>query len=246
MKLIEKSRTSVKRGRPGYDQDSVLRIAVEAFNEHGYEATSMGKLADRLGISKSAIYHHVSSKEDLLRLALDEALIPLEAVIDEVQVHQGSADERLDFFLRATFRILISKRSYVTLLLRLRGNTELERNALDRRRAMDRQLAQLVTEAQSNRQVPGGLDLALPPSWLFFGLTVTCFRDVPVKTVQLRRRIWKTRQSPWSLTVCIPHRSNFIGSAPAGEAFLRCISRGRTMFYVASQYRAIRLHRFRR
>ncbi|WP_159611912.1 TetR/AcrR family transcriptional regulator [Glutamicibacter sp. JC586] len=147
-----------KRGRPGYDQETVLRIAVEAFNEYGYDATSMGKLAERLSISKSAIYHHVPSKEDLLRLALDEALIPLEAVIADVQSHAGSADERLEFFLRSTIRILISKRLYVTLLLRLRGNTDLERQALQRRRAMDRQLAELVTLAQRDGKLRGDLD----------------------------------------------------------------------------------------
>ncbi|XAZ33865.1 TetR/AcrR family transcriptional regulator [Glutamicibacter halophytocola] len=148
----------VKRGRPGYDQDAVLRIAVEAFNEYGYDATSMGKLADRLGISKSAIYHHVPSKEDLPRLALDAALIPLEAVNTEVRAHAGSADERLEFFLRSTIRILIEKRPYVTLLLRLRGNTELERQALERRRAMDRQLAELVTAAQSDGKLRDDLE----------------------------------------------------------------------------------------
>ncbi|MCZ4141560.1 TetR family transcriptional regulator, partial [Escherichia coli] len=88
MGLTDTANRPAKRGRPGYDQEAVLRIAVEAFNEYGYDATSMGKLADRLGISKSAIYHHVPSKEDLLRLALDEALIPLEAVIAEVRSHE--------------------------------------------------------------------------------------------------------------------------------------------------------------
>ncbi|MGP9650016.1 TetR/AcrR family transcriptional regulator [Glutamicibacter sp. AOP38-B1-38] len=188
MRLIDKANTPLKRGRPGYDQESVLRIAVEAFNEHGYEATSMGKLADRLGISKSAIYHHVPSKEDLLRLALDEALIPLEAVIIEVRAHQGSADERLDFFLRATFRILISKRSYVTLLLRLRGNTELERAALERRRAMDRQLAELVTAAQSEGELRADLD-PRATARLLFGLinsVVDWFReDGPIEAKTL-------------------------------------------------------------
>ncbi|WP_404286393.1 TetR/AcrR family transcriptional regulator [Glutamicibacter arilaitensis] len=189
MRLIEKANTPVKRGRPGYDQESVLRIAVEAFNEHGYEATSMGKLADRLGISKSAIYHHVPSKEDLLRLALDEALIPLEAVIIELRAHQGSADERLDFFLRSTFRILISKRSYVTLLLRLRGNTELERAALERRRAMDRQLAELVTAAQSAGKLREDLD-PRATARLLFGLinsVVDWFREdgpIDAKTLE--------------------------------------------------------------
>ncbi len=49
-----------RAGRPGHDQQSVLTIAVETFNEFGYEATSMGTLALRLGTSKSAIYHHFS------------------------------------------------------------------------------------------------------------------------------------------------------------------------------------------
>lgn len=118
----------------------------------------MGKLADRLGISKSAIYHHVPSKEDLLRLALDEALIPLESMIDEVKKHEGTSEERLEFFLRSTVRILIAKRAYVTLLLRLRGNTELERTALQRRREMDRQLSELVVLAQRDGQIRQDLE----------------------------------------------------------------------------------------
>lgn len=160
---------SAKRGRPGYDQDAVLTIAVELFNQHGYDATSMGKLADRLGISKSAIYHHVPSKEDLLRLALDAALIPLEAVVQAEPRPESSADERLEMFLRETFRILVAKRPYVTLLLRLRGNTELERTALGRRRELDRKLAELVTLAQSE----GSLRVDLEPratARLLFGM----------------------------------------------------------------------------
>ena len=59
------------RGRPGYSKEDVIRIAVQAFNEHGYEATSMGALAKKLQISKSAIYHHVSSKEEILEYAIN-------------------------------------------------------------------------------------------------------------------------------------------------------------------------------
>ena len=79
--------TTTKRGRPGYDQQSVLLIAVDVFNRHGYDATSMGILAENLGISKSAIYHHVPSKGDLLKLALDHALGGLEAILDQPRGH---------------------------------------------------------------------------------------------------------------------------------------------------------------
>lgn len=58
-----------RRGRPGYDQEGILRVAVAAFNQYGYDATSMGVLADRLGLSKSAIYNHFASKEKLLAAA---------------------------------------------------------------------------------------------------------------------------------------------------------------------------------
>ncbi|MCW2892335.1 MAG: kstR1, partial [Actinomycetia bacterium] len=51
-----------RRGRPGYDQEAVLRAAVEVFNERGYDGASMEDLSKRLGIAKSGIYHHVSGK----------------------------------------------------------------------------------------------------------------------------------------------------------------------------------------
>src|SRR6202034_3634664 len=63
-----------RRGRPGYDLEAVLQVAVEVFNERGYDGASMEDLSRRLGIAKSGIYHHVSGKEELLRLALDRAL----------------------------------------------------------------------------------------------------------------------------------------------------------------------------
>ena len=71
-----------RRGRPGYDQQTVLRRAIELFNRQGYDATSMGDLARELGLTKSAIYHHVPSKEHLLAAALDEALDGLSAAVD--------------------------------------------------------------------------------------------------------------------------------------------------------------------
>ena len=63
-----------RRGRPGHDVDSVLAVAVEVFNERGYDGTSMRDLSTRLGIAKSAIYHHVPGKEALLGMAVDGAL----------------------------------------------------------------------------------------------------------------------------------------------------------------------------
>ena len=147
-----------KRGRPGYDQQSVLRIAVDVFNRHGYDATSMGILAENLGISKSAIYHHVPSKGDLLKLALDHALGGLEAILEQPEAASGAADARLEFVLRQTVSVLVNRLPFVTLLLRLRGNTEIERDALERRRTFDHKVAGLISAARDEGSLRDDID----------------------------------------------------------------------------------------
>ena len=81
-----------RRGRPGYDRAGLLRVAVEVFNERGYDGTSMEDLAARLGITKSSIYHHVAGKAELLRLAVDRALDALFAVTAEPAAHHRPGD----------------------------------------------------------------------------------------------------------------------------------------------------------
>ena len=160
---------TTKRGRPGYDQRAILEIAVTVFNEYGYDATSMGMLANRLGLSKAAIYHHFSGKEEVLQLALDEALIGLEAVLLEPDGVAGSAIDRLADVLRGAVQVLTSRLPYVTLLLRVRGNTEVERLALSRRRAFDRAVSALVNEAQNEGSLRPDIDPGVV-SRLLFGM----------------------------------------------------------------------------
>ena len=155
--------------RPNYDQESILLVAVEVFNRHGYEATSMGVLAENLGITKSAIYHHVPSKEYLLQLALDKALGGLEAILEEDEAKQGAADARLEFVLRSAVAVLTDRLPYVTLLLRLRGNTEIERSALERRRAFDHAVAALVDQARTDGTLRSDID-ARTTTRLLFGM----------------------------------------------------------------------------
>ena len=158
-----------RRGRPGHDLESVLAVAVEIFNERGYDGTSMRDLSHRLGIAKSAIYHHVSGKEELLSLALDRALTGLAAVADQARVLDAPAIGRLEYLVRGSVDVLQAELPYVTLLLRVRGNTTVERAALDRRRAFDRFVAGLVLEAQRDGDIRPDCD-ALVTARLLFGV----------------------------------------------------------------------------
>src|SRR6476660_2092148 len=159
-----------RRGRPGHDQQSVLRVAIELFNRQGYDATSMGDLARELGLTKSAIYHHVPSKEHLLESAIDEALDALTASLDEVAATPGlDAGQRLRAAVRGSVVVLVEHLPAVTLLLRVRGNTPAEKAALRRRREIDDRLAEMVRSAADAGAIRADLDPLLT-SRLLFGM----------------------------------------------------------------------------
>ncbi|HEU5222527.1 MAG TPA: TetR/AcrR family transcriptional regulator [Candidatus Lumbricidophila sp.] len=162
--------TEIRRGRPGHDRDSVLVVAAGAFNEFGYDATSMGTLAERLGVTKSAIYYHFESKAQILERALDEALGALEGVLDEATGAAHAADsaiDRLAFVMRGAVLVLVDKLPYVTLLLRLRGNSEVERAALARRRAFDRAVSDLVVAAKDEGALRPDIDPRIAERLIF-------------------------------------------------------------------------------
>jgi AcrR family transcriptional regulator len=159
--------TPARRGRPGYDPQQILAAAVELFIAHGYDATSVAAVAERLGLTKSALYHHYDSKEHLLGVALDEALGGLEGVLAESGAREGSAGDRLEHVLRGAVQVLVDRLPYVTLLLRVRGNSEVERAALERRRAFDHRITDLVRDAQTEGTVRVDVDPSVATRLVF-------------------------------------------------------------------------------
>jgi AcrR family transcriptional regulator len=153
--------------RPRYDTGSLLAVAVRVFTERGYDGTSMEDLARATGLSKSSIYHHFDGKEELLRLALERALGPLFAVLDEPAATEGPAIARLEHVVRREVAVLVDELPYVTLLLRVRGNTGTERWALTWRREFDRVVAELVATAAAEGDLRADLDPAVVARLLF-------------------------------------------------------------------------------
>lgn len=150
-----------------YDVESLLAVAVRVFGERGYDGTSMEDLARAAGITKSSFYHHVQGKEELLRRSLDRALDGLFAVLDDGAAGEGPAIARLERVLRGSVQILVAELPHVTLLLRVRGNTETERAALARRREFDHRVTELVAAAVAEGDLRAGADPALTARLLF-------------------------------------------------------------------------------
>ncbi|QKW07718.1 TetR/AcrR family transcriptional regulator [Streptomyces sp. NA04227] len=153
--------------RDTYTPESLLAVAVTVFNERGYDGTSMEHLSKAAGISKSSIYHHVSGKEELLRRAVSRALDGLFAILDEEPARSGPSARRLEYVTRRMVEVLTAELPYVTLLLRVRGNTDTERWALERRREFDHRVADLLRAAAQEGEVRRDIDVRLATRLVF-------------------------------------------------------------------------------
>ncbi|MFD5561106.1 TetR/AcrR family transcriptional regulator [Kitasatospora griseola] len=153
--------------RASYTVESLLAVTVRVFNERGYDGTSMEDLSRAAGISKSSIYHHVRGKEELLRLAVGRALDALFGILAEPKAVEGRPVDRLEHVVRRTAEVLLAELPYVTLLLRVRGNTTTEQWALDRRRDFDHRVAELVQEAVGAGELRADVEPRLATRLLF-------------------------------------------------------------------------------
>jgi AcrR family transcriptional regulator len=54
------------RARPGDTRERILEVALTLFNEQGYDKTSLREIAERLDVTKAALYYHFERKEDIL------------------------------------------------------------------------------------------------------------------------------------------------------------------------------------
>ena len=74
---------------------AIIREAARAFNRRGYHGTNLDEVAERLGITKPALYYYVKDKESLLLACHEIAIeIAMEAVA-RANRQGGGADERL-------------------------------------------------------------------------------------------------------------------------------------------------------
>lgn len=164
------SEQAPQRGRwkAPYNLERLLEVAVRVFTERGYDGTSLQHLTQASGLSRSSIYHHIESKEQLLRLGLERALEPLLASTADDGATSGRALDRLTYLIKRNVEILAAELPYVRLLLSVHGNTETERWALEQRRTFDKVVADVVQEAIDDGDVRADLD-ARTTARLIFG-----------------------------------------------------------------------------
>jgi AcrR family transcriptional regulator len=153
--------------RQPYDIDSLTDVALRVFAERGFDGSSMDDVARAAGIAKASIYHHISGKEELLRRGLDRALTALFAVLGEPGALAGRPIERLEYIYRRVATLALELRFELTVLVRVRGNSDTEREAMARRRSFDEAVTVIVRAAQAAGEFDPTLDASLAVRLMF-------------------------------------------------------------------------------
>lgn len=76
----QRGEAGAKGAHPRDTRAQILAVATELFAEQGYEATSLREIAERLQITKAALYYHFPGKDDILRALLE----PMGAAVTEL------------------------------------------------------------------------------------------------------------------------------------------------------------------
>ena len=105
-----------KRKKPR--KEEIVAEATRLFAERGYEGTSMGDLAERVGLRKASLFHHFESKDVLYTTVLSQLLAGVEVAFLDAAAAEGSFVDRLDALTDAITAVLGSSPHAARLLVR--------------------------------------------------------------------------------------------------------------------------------
>jgi len=98
-------------------RDEILDAAAQIFSQKGFHAASMQDIAEAVNLQKASLYHHVTSKQELLVTILDRALDLLIARMEEVMSMPLPPDERLRQAVLAYLQAMLEHRDLAAVLL---------------------------------------------------------------------------------------------------------------------------------
>jgi len=126
------------RGR-GDTRARIQQVAVQLFAEQGYEKTSLREIAERLDVTKAALYYHFKSKEDIVRSLVEDYFGQIDDLISWARTQPGTADTRGAILRRfvaivadgdEVFRMLHQNQAAVNSLAAAKSRGELYRERL--------------------------------------------------------------------------------------------------------------------
>jgi AcrR family transcriptional regulator len=92
----------------------IQQVALELFIEQGFTATSLQQIADRIGVTKAALYYHFPSKAELARSIFVPWKEDLDAFLDEAELHPERPRREI---IGEAFDVLVRHRGAFTAMM---------------------------------------------------------------------------------------------------------------------------------
>jgi AcrR family transcriptional regulator len=93
----------------------LIDVAVDLFTRHSFAGTSLQMIADELGLTKAAIYHHFRTREQLLAAVLEPILDELRTIVESAEARR-SAHSRAEHMLSGYAALTVRNRGLVAVL----------------------------------------------------------------------------------------------------------------------------------
>ena len=140
-------------------RSELTRQAARLFAERGYHGTSIGDLAEALGVQKGSLYAHITSKQDLLYETMRDGAAAFHAALDGID-ERLSATEKIRLALRAHLRVVADQLDVATVFVREWRYLEGERRdeVLGERRRYEERWRALFREGRELGELRTDLD----------------------------------------------------------------------------------------
>jgi AcrR family transcriptional regulator len=93
----------------------LIEVAVDLFTRHSFAGTSLQMIADELGFTKAAIYHHFRTREQLLAAVLEPILDELRTIVEAAETKRTS-HSRAEHMLSGYAALAVRNRGLVAVL----------------------------------------------------------------------------------------------------------------------------------
>ncbi len=98
-------------------REQIIETAAQVFRQKGYHGASMNDIADAVHLQKASLYHHFSSKQEILLEILGKALQLLLDRISPIAEQSAPADKKLRAMIREYLTILVDNIDLAAVLL---------------------------------------------------------------------------------------------------------------------------------
>ncbi|MFE3762890.1 TetR/AcrR family transcriptional regulator [Streptomyces sp. NPDC059104] len=83
--MSSSSSETAPQAKRGNTRQRIQDVALELFAEQGYEKTSLREIAERLDVTKAALYYHFKTKEDIIISVFEDSTRPIDELIEWAQ-----------------------------------------------------------------------------------------------------------------------------------------------------------------